>query len=122
MEKAVAVTDELEFNPLQNVFPAFITPIGRFHIPDHARLDAALSIGQWSTFAPIIQAQVVQKTKTLLEVRLVTERKLREEEQMALANYLSERLFWKFEYQFTYHDSLHRGRNRKFEDFISELG
>ena len=90
-------------------------------LPDGSRSWPYLAIGEWSRFGPIIQAQVVQKSTTWLEVRLGAERKLVEEEEKALSNYLSKQLTWEFEHRFSYHEALHRGRNRKFEDFISEL-
>jgi phenylacetate-CoA ligase len=90
-------------------------------MPDGSRHWPYLSIGDWDEIAPIRQAQVVQKTRDRLEIRLAAERQLTAQEKDELEKYITKQLRHAFQYEITYHDSLTRGRNFKFEDFISEL-
>lgn len=90
-------------------------------LPDGSRNWPYLAIGHWEEIAPIQQAQVVQKSVETLEIRLVAERQLTPEEQSALENFVTEQLRQPFQYEISYHQKLTRGRNLKFEDFISEI-
>ena len=90
-------------------------------LPDGSRHWPPLQIGHWEEIAPIRQAQVVQKHPEKLEIRLVAERELTAAERDELEKFVNEQLQHKFQYELSYHESLARGRSRKFEDFISEL-
>jgi hypothetical protein len=64
---------------------------------------------------------VVQKTLQNLEIRLVAERELNADELETLGEFLTGQLKHPFNYSYSYHETLKRGRNGKFEDFVSEL-
>jgi phenylacetate-CoA ligase len=89
-------------------------PDGRRHWPSFPEHD-------WMPIAPIRQLQLVQKTLHHIEARIVAPRALTEQEQARLTNVLNASLGYPFLFTFTYHDTLARGKNGKFEDFVSEL-
>jgi phenylacetate-coenzyme A ligase PaaK-like adenylate-forming protein len=71
--------------------------------------------------APISQFQIVQKSLTGLEVKLVAERDLTEEEKDRLRDLIHRRIRYPFELTFTYHDQIPRGPGGKYEDFKCEI-
>lgn len=91
-----------------------VLPDGRRHwpsFPEH----------EWMPIAPIRQLQLVQKTPERIEARIVAPRTLTEPEQVRLTNVLNASLGYPFLFTFTYHEALARGKNGKFEDFVSEV-
>lgn len=71
--------------------------------------------------APIRQHQVVQKTTTHLEARLVTEHELSAAEEERLARHLTARISAPMCVTFRYYDTIPRSASGKFEDFICEV-
>lgn len=71
--------------------------------------------------APIAQFQVVQKSLTELELRLVPARTLTAAEEDGLRRMLHHRLRHDFDIAISYHQSIPRSRSGKYEDFKSEL-
>ena len=91
-----------------------VLPDGRRHwpsFPEH----------EWMEIAPIRQLQLVQKTPQHIEARIVAPRPLSEPEQLRLTSVLNASLGYPFLFTFTYHTALARGKNGKFEDFVSEV-
>ena len=70
---------------------------------------------------PVIQFQVVQRTRTALEVRLVVERALSAAEEDALRASLNEHCGAAFDVSFIYVSEVPRSRGGKYEDFYSEV-
>jgi len=77
---------------------------------------------KFKEIAPILQYQVVQKTKTNLEVRLVTERPLTEKEEDSLTNLINKSVGYNFEINYTYYpEEIPRPISYKYEQFICEI-
>lgn len=91
-----------------------VLPDGRCHWPSFPEHD-------WMPIAPIRQLQLVQKTPQHIEARIVAPRPLTEQEQVRLTDVLNASLGYPFLFSFTYHEALVRGKNGKFEDFVSEV-
>jgi phenylacetate-coenzyme A ligase PaaK-like adenylate-forming protein len=79
------------------------------------------TLGAFKGNLPVRQFQVIQHTRTDLEVKLVVDRLLTSQEEAALravaAKWFSEDLLIRF----TYVDHIPRGPTGKFEDFICEI-
>ena len=74
--------------------------------------------------APIQQYQIIQKTPTHLEFRLVVSRPLMSSEEEAVKNSLLTSSSFediKFTLSFSYPDKIERNASGKFEDFMSEV-
>ena len=100
--------------------------LGRFRnmltLPDGRRVWPRLSEARYRDVAPIRQFQVVQTTRSALDVRLAVERPLTKEEEAKLRAMILGRIGHAgFDLAFTYHDSIPRGAGGKFEDFKSEI-
>lgn len=91
-----------------------ITPEGRSFWPRMGQLF-------YSRILPIKQFQVVQKTLSQLEVRLVAERRGTPDEEAALRSLIVSRMGYPFEIAIAYVDDIPRGSTGKFDDFKSEL-
>lgn len=76
---------------------------------------------EWSVKLPIVQAQIVQRSLTTIEARLVPSRPLTHAEEMEFAAILQRSLGYPFEILFSYQQTLLRSVGGKFEDFVSEL-
>ncbi len=75
-----------------------------------------------TAIAPVRQHQIVQKTLTSLEARLVVERALTEAEESQLAEHIMARLPEPMTVVFTYPDAIPRSASGKFEDFLCDVG
>ena len=71
---------------------------------------------------PILQYQLIQKTLETIEMRLVTERPLKAEEEQRLREYYCRNFRHPFQFQFVYVDEIARAAGGKFEVFRSEVG
>ncbi|WP_420346061.1 phenylacetate--CoA ligase family protein [Pelagibius sp.] len=89
--------------------------------PDGRRAWPLLGDFNYTEIPAIRQYQVVQKTVTDFEIRMVTERPLTEEEGTRVRTWLHERCGHPFNVTITYHDEILRGPSGKFEDFRSEV-
>lgn len=74
-----------------------------------------------SDIAPIIQYQLVQRSLTTIEMRLVVERSLNADQERQLVEVTQEALNYPFEIVFNYLDEIPKKPNGKFEEFMSEL-
>lgn len=81
----------------------------------------AYGSGTLSTIAPILQQQLVQKSFSMIEVRLVTARPLTSAEEERMRHYVQGRLPAPFEIRFSYCDVIGRSAGGKYEDFVSEV-
>ena len=91
-------------------------------LPDGRRIWPRLSETRYEEVAPIRQFQVVQKSRTRLEIRLAAERTLTAVEEASLGDLIRARLGHRgFEFDFSYHDRIARSAGGKFEDFRSEI-
>jgi len=71
--------------------------------------------------APIVQHQLVQKTATRLEARLVTERPMTPDEESSVRAHILAALPCRFELVFAYCDLIPHNRSGKFETFVCEV-
>ena len=85
-------------------------------VPDGTRHWPSIPAKVWGWDSPVRQFQLVQHEPSRIEVRLVAARPLDPGEQAALAERLSERLGWRFDYDFNYLDQIDDGPG--FEDFL----
>jgi phenylacetate-CoA ligase len=70
---------------------------------------------------PVRQYQLVQKTLTELELRVVPERPMTADDEAKMRAVIFESLGQEFQLVFSYHDEILRGPGAKYEDFKSEL-
>ena len=70
---------------------------------------------------PIVQFQIIQRSRALLEARLVVERRLSSDEEESLRAGLRDACGADFTIDFSYHAEIARGPGGKFEDFVSEV-
>ncbi|MBA3033953.1 MAG: phenylacetate--CoA ligase family protein [Gammaproteobacteria bacterium] len=77
---------------------------------------------EWSTRLPILQAQIVQRSLTIVEAKLVPTRPLTPADETEFAAILHRSLGYPFEIVFSYHQKIPRSAGGKFEDFLSEVG
>jgi phenylacetate-CoA ligase len=76
---------------------------------------------KFNEIAPIRQYQLVQKTLTTLEVRLVSEQPLSKTQEQQLTAAIHEAVKYPFDLDFQYFPVLAKKANGKFEEFISEV-
>lgn len=72
--------------------------------------------------APVRQYQVVQKSLSELELRVVAERPLTPAEESKIRGLIAKQAGKGFNITITYHDEIARSKGGKFEDFRSEIG
>lgn len=75
----------------------------------------------FAKIAPVRQYQVVQKSRSELEIRVAAERRLTPEEEDKIRAVVGEKAGEGFTITFSYHDEIARSKGGKFEDFRSEL-
>jgi phenylacetate-CoA ligase len=90
-------------------------------LPDGRRYFPSFPAEAWASIAPIRQLQVVQKSLTEIEVRLVIERVLTPDEEQRLTAAFQRTLGYPFTIRFAYVENIARSGGFKFEDFVSEL-
>lgn len=90
-------------------------------LPDGSKLWPRLSELRYGEILPVEQFQLVQKSLSLLELRLVAPRRATAEEESRLRDAIVGRIGHPFEVQFSYPQRIARGATGKFEDFRSEL-
>ncbi len=78
-------------------------------------------LGLWDEFEAIRQFQLVRKTETLIEMRLVLRAPFGAAEEARFRQELQERLMYPFEIRFVYLDAIPREPSGKFFDFKSEV-
>lgn len=76
---------------------------------------------EWSVKLPIVQAQIIQRSLTAIEARLVPSRPLTHAEELEFITILHRSLGYPFEITMSYLQELPRSAGGKFEDFISEV-
>jgi phenylacetate-CoA ligase len=89
--------------------------------PTGERYWPAFGSRKFTSIAPIVQHQFVQKDVEWIEGRLVTERPLTPDEEAQLRAHIQSRLPWPFRITFAYCDDIPRNAGGKFENFVSEL-
>ena len=90
-------------------------------LPDGRRRWPTYPSEKWSGIAPIRQLQMIQKTPTRIEVRVVMERALSPDETAKLVAVLQESLGYPFEMEVREVAEIPRSPSYKFEEFISEI-
>lgn len=75
----------------------------------------------FASLRAVIQYQIVQKSRTLLEVRIVAERPLEQAECDQIVNGLTEQVGPEFEIRLVYVESIPRLPGGKYMDFFSEV-
>ena len=89
--------------------------------PDGRQIWPELEGATFAEVAPVTQFQVIQKSRSALEVRLVPARTLTGGEEDGLRAMIRQRLGYDFAIEFTYHAAIERSRSGKYEDFKSEI-
>jgi phenylacetate-CoA ligase len=89
--------------------------------PDGHRHWPSTGFREWSARLPILQAQIVQRSLTTVEAKLVPSRPLTPAEEAELATILHRSLGYPFQIVFSYHQEIPRSAGGKFEDFFSEV-
>lgn len=90
--------------------------------PDGTRRWPIVGFYRYREIAPVIQYQLVQRSRQSIDVNLVVERPLVPQEEIALADVIRENIGYPFNIQFIYHP--HRipvSKGGKFEEFVCEL-
>jgi phenylacetate-CoA ligase len=77
--------------------------------------------GALSHVRVIVQHQIVQRTRTDIDLNLVTRRPLTPDEEQDVFKSLAKRLGEGYRYRVVYVDSIPRNREGKYEDFRSDL-
>jgi len=90
-------------------------------LPSGAKLWPYFGGDQFAKAAPVRQYQIVQKTLTDLEVRMVPLRPLTAAEEDKIRAVIAEQVGPGFKVAFSYHEEIARSKGGKFEDFRSEL-
>ena len=90
-------------------------------LPDGRRLWPNLSGNIWCHIRSIEQIQIIQKTETSLDVRVVSKKALNKNQEKSLTKSLHQTFGYPFECSFSYVGKISRHANGKFEPFISEL-
>ena len=90
-------------------------------LPDGGRLWPRLSELRYAEILPVEQFQLVQKSLSLLELRLVAARRATADEERRLRDTIVARIGHPFDIDFSYPERIARGATGKFEDFRSEL-
>jgi phenylacetate-CoA ligase len=91
-------------------------------LPSGAQLWPYFGGDKFAKVAPVRQYQIVQKTLTELEVRIVPERPLTADDENRIRGVIADQVGQGFQVQFTYHEAIARSKGGKFEDFRSDLG
>jgi phenylacetate-CoA ligase len=91
-----------------------LTPEGRKYYPSFAA-------DRWMHIAPISQLQLAQKTRRLIEARVVAPRALDSAEERALATALRDSLGHPYEFAVVRLERIPRSASGKYEDFIREI-
>lgn len=89
-------------------------------LPDGNTLWPRLSELRYSEILPVEQFQLVQKSASLLELRLVAARRASATEEQQLRELIISRIGHAFDLQISYPATIARGATGKFEDFRSE--
>ncbi len=90
-------------------------------LPNGEKIWPAFGSRGLTAIAPVRQHQVIQRSATHLEARLVTERNLTAAEEEQLARHMTARIPAKMSVTFTYLEDIPRSKSGKFEDFMSEV-
>jgi phenylacetate-CoA ligase len=110
--------------PCGRGFPTLAAVLGRTRnlilMPDGSRHWPLTGRAAYRAIAPVIQHQLIQRARDLIEIRLVTERPLTGGEEDALAAVIRDALGHPFALDFHYFaDSLPKGANGKLEEFVN---
>jgi len=90
-------------------------------LPDGSQHWPSFMEDRWVGIAPIRQVQVVQKKLDQIVLRVVAPRPLSPEESARLIDTFKDTLKFPHRIEIERVDSIPRGRNFKFEDFLSEI-
>ena len=92
-------------------------------MPDGTRHYPLVGFAKFRDVAPVVQYQLIQDGRETIEVRLVTERPLRAQEESALRSVIQRALGFPFELHFTYFKrQIPRQPSGKFEEFVCKIG
>ena len=91
-------------------------------LPDGRSLWPAIGGLRYSEIAPIRQFQFIQRVRTLIEVRLVSDVPLTTDQERRLGEVVRKSLDFAFDLKFVYFDeAIPRGPGGKFEEFVCEV-
>ena len=90
--------------------------------PDGSRRWPRVGFDRYREIAPVIQYQLIQKSLTHIELRLVVERPLHAHEEQALTRVVQGALGHPFQIDFQYFPGqIPKSRGGKFEEFVCEI-
>lgn len=90
-------------------------------LPDGRRRWPSFPGSKWMHVAPVRQLQMIQRSRTRVDVRVVADRELLADEKRRLVEALQGCLGHPFEMQVEQFADIPRSATHKFEDFISEI-
>ena len=90
-------------------------------LPNGSQLWPYFGGDKFAKVAPVSQYQIVQKSVSDLEVRVVSTRPLTAEDEGKIRDVIAAEVGPGFQVAFSYHDAIARSKGAKFEDFRSEL-
>ena len=91
-------------------------------LPSGERRYSVFTSHVFAALRPVAQYQIVQKSRTLLEVRIVAERPLETAECEQIVSRLTKQVGPEFEIQLVFVESIPRLPGGKYMDFVSEIG
>lgn len=90
-------------------------------LPNGSQLWPYFGGDKFAKVAPVSQYQIVQKSVTDLEVRVVPTRPLTADDEAKIRDVITAEVGPGFAVAFSYHEAIARSKGGKFEDFRSEL-
>ncbi len=85
-------------------------------LPEGKKVYPIFSSSEFLAVAPIRQKQLIQRSESEIEIKLVADSPLSEEQEARLGGLLNERIGHTFSYRFTYLDEIPRSKGGKFEE------
>jgi len=90
-------------------------------LPDGSKKWPDFGIRYYADIAPIQQFQMIQKTREMIEMRLVVSEPMDKNQEKRLAEVIQTSLGYPFLVSFSYLDEIPRSASGKFEEFLSEI-
>ena len=90
-------------------------------LPDGTRRWPSFPSTKWTKAVPVRQLQIIQRSLTRMDVRIVMDRALTMDDRQRLIGALQDCLGYPFEMQVEQFPEIPRSATHKFEDFISDI-
>ena len=89
--------------------------------PDGRKAWALLGTSQYTKVPDLRQFQIVQHAVDDIEIKIVSDRRLTQEEEANLCRWMQDRCGHDFPMRITYHDHIPRGAGGKFQEFRCDI-